>query len=280
MRARASLYIYALLYFNEKGGKSLVNVITSRDNETIKYACKIGQSKAFRQSERCFLAEGLKLCFDLAATLTVNKVFYTSTIQAAHPAVETLGGTHYEISDSVAQKLSDTKAPQGLFVLFSLPQISLDAISEKGRYLCLENVQDPSNVGAMLRSAAAFGFDGAVLSTGCADAFSPKGVRASMGAAGHIDVFTEVDMPSAIAALRAKGLPVYAAALQNSVPLETVSPEKGAGVAIVIGNEGNGLTDAAIAAASAAVRIPITDKVESLNAAVAGSVLLWHFRGV
>ena len=280
MRARASLCIYALLQFNKKGGKSLVNVITSRDNETIKYACKIGQSKAFRQSEQRFLAEGLKLCFDLAASLTIYKVFYTSTIRCAHPEVETLGGTHYEISDSVAQKLSDTKAPQGLFVLFALPQKTMDEISAHGRYLCLENVQDPSNVGAMLRSAAAFGFEGAVLSNGCADPFSPKGVRSSMGAAGHINVFTEVDMPAAIAALRAKGMQVYAAALQNSVPLETVSPAKGAGLAVVIGNEGNGLTQDTIAAAGAAVRIPITDKVESLNAAVAGAVLLWHFRGV
>ncbi|MEG1153623.1 MAG: RNA methyltransferase [Ruthenibacterium sp.] len=256
-----------------------MNVITSRENETVKYACKIGQNRAFRQSERCFLAEGLKLCLDLARAFAISKVFYTSKAREACPAVETLAGVQYEISEAVAEKLSETKAPQGLFVLFQMPQ-QLPALRAGGRYLCLDNVQDPSNVGALLRSAAAFGFDGAILSAGTADVFCGKAVRSSMGAVGQIDLFLQADMPEMIGKMRALGSTVYAAALQNSVPLASVHPAAGQGLAVVIGNEGNGLGDAVIAACDAAVRIPMSGKVESLNAAVAGSVLLWHFREV
>ena len=254
------------------------NLLTSRENETVKNACKIGQSKALRQSEKCFMAEGLKLSLDLAATLAPLKVFYTAAALDAKPQIASLGGVHYEINDSVAQKLADTKTPQGLFVIFEMPCATLDSIKQNGRYVCLENVQDPANVGTMLRSAAAFGFDGAVLSKGCADAFSPKAVRASMGAVGKIDIIQEVDMPDAVNALTAKNIAVYAAALQNAVALDEAVPQEGQGVAVVIGNEGNGLTDECIAAADKTVRIPMSPNVESLNAAAAASVLLCHFR--
>lgn len=256
-----------------------MNVITSRENETIKYACKIGQNRAFRQSEQCFLAEGLKLCIDLARAFAIDKVFYTSKARATCAEIQTLSGVHYEISENVAQKLSETKAPQGLFVLFHMPQKPL-VLQPNKRYLCLDNVQDPSNVGALLRSAAAFGFDGAVLSQGTADVFCGKAVRSSMGAIGQIDLFLQADMQAEIEKLRAMGSVVYAAALQNSVPLASVQPAAERGLAIVIGNEGNGLCRAIIAACDTAVRIPMSGKVESLNAAVAGSVLLWHFSEV
>lgn len=257
----------------------LTGLITSRENDTIKYACKIGQNRAFRQSEKCFLAEGLKLCLDLAKTLTPYKVFYTQDALLAAPEVELLLGEHYVVNASVAQKLSDTRAPQGLFVLFEMPQTGLDVIVPKGRYLALQNVQDPANVGAMLRSAAAFGFDGALLLDASADAFSGKALRASMGAAAHIAIVNGAQTNEAIAALRAANIPIYAAALQNSVPLASVFPAAELGVALLIGNEGQGLTQDVMAQADAAVRIPIASEVESLNAAVAGSVLMWHFRG-
>ena len=154
------------------------------------------------------------------------------------------------------------------------------AFTGKGRYLCLERVQDPSNLGALLRSAAAFGFDAVALSPGCADAFSQKALRASMGAAGKVPVVVVPQFPAFLRALGEKGCAVYAAALQNSRPLAEAVPPAGGGLALVIGNEGAGLSPEAVAAAGMAVRIPMTGAVESLNAAVAGSILLWHFRGV
>ena len=179
------------------------------------------------------------------------------------------------------KRLAGTRTPQGLFALFPCPApMPQQAFTGKGRYLCLERVQDPSNLGALLRSAAAFGFDAVALSPGCADAFSQKALRASMGAAGKVPVAVVPQFPAFLRALGEKGCAVYAAALQNSRPLAEAVPPAGGGLALVIGNEGAGLSPEAVAAAGMAVRIPMTGAVESLNAAVAGSILLWHFRGV
>ena len=141
-------------------------------------------------------------------------------------------------------------------------------------------MQDPGNVGTLLRSAAAFGFDGVLLGPGCAAPFAPKTLRASMGAAGRLPVLVVSDLPAALMALRGRDVTCLAAALYHSRPLDEVGTDFPGGVCLVIGSEGQGLTDAAVAACDAAVRIPMTDLVESLNAGVAGSVLLWQFRGV
>ena len=133
-------------------------------------------------------------------------------------------------------------------------------------------------MGTLLRSAAAFGFDGVLLSDGCASVFAPKTLRASMGAAVRIPVIEAGKMPEAIALLREKGITCLAAALYQSQPLSAAASSYPDGVCVVIGSEGQGLTDATIAACNAAVRIPMTDRVESLNAGIAGSILLWHFR--
>ena len=133
-------------------------------------------------------------------------------------------------------------------------------------------------MGTLLRSAAAFGFDGVILSDGCASVWAPKTLRASMGAAVRIPVIEAGAMPDAIARLREKGITCLAAALYKSQPLSAAQASYPGGVCVVIGSEGQGLTDATIAACTSTVRIPMTDRVESLNAGIAGSILLWHFR--
>ncbi len=249
--------------------------ITSRENDAVKYACRLRDDRAFRASEGLMLAEGSRLCAELARAARPYKVYYLDSKRAEALA---LGGEAVEVTDSVAKKLSDTKTPQGVFALFPLPRRGAEELAACARLLCLERVQDPANVGALIRSAAAFGFGGVLVSADCADAFSPKALRASMGAAGKIPVAVCADLPGRLAALKNSGTRVYAAALYNSRPLAEAQPAAGERVAVVIGNEGSGLSDAAVAASSLAVRIPITDAVESLNAAAAGAVLLWHFR--
>ncbi len=135
-------------------------------------------------------------------------------------------------------------------------------------------------MGTLLRSAAAFGFDGVLLVQGVRAPFAPKTLRASMGAAGRLPVAPVQDLPQALQQLRARGVVCLAAALYHSRPLDEAPQSYPDGLCVVIGSEGQGLTDAAVQACDMAVRIPMTDLVESLNAGVAGSVLLWHFRGV
>ena len=238
--------------------------ITSRENAKIKYACRLASSGAFRRSEGKFLAEGRKLCPELCRGAALETLFCTEAALEKCPELAGLPGEHYLVEDHVADKLADVGTHQGVFGIFRTPVHTLDETKTGGRYLALERVQDPGNVGTLLRSAAAFGFDGVLLSDGCASVFAPKTLRASMGAA--------------IAALRAKNITCLAAALYQSQPLSAARPGYPGGVCVVIGSEGQGLTEETIAACSGTVRIPMTDRVESLNAGIAGSILLWHFR--
>ena len=130
--------------------------ITSRENAKIKYACRLSSSAAFRRSEGRFLAEGRKLCPELARGAQLETLFYTESAMAKCPELADLPGEHYLVEDHVADKLADVGTHQGVFGVFRTPVHTLDEVHTGGRYLALERVQDPGNVGALVRSAAAF----------------------------------------------------------------------------------------------------------------------------
>ena len=258
-----------------------MDVITSRENPRIKRACALRDSEKQRAAAGLFFAEGPKLCLELARGCRVAELYATAPALAHTPALAALGPAVVEITQPVAEKLAGTRSTQGVFALFETPATDpAPLLATARRILALEAVQDPGNVGTLLRSAAAFGFDAVLLGPGCAAPFSPKVLRASMGAAGRLPLGVCADLPAALGALRGRGVACLAAALYKARPLDAVGTQFPGGVCVVIGSEGQGLSDAAIAACSAAVRIPMTDRVESLNAGVAGSILLWHFRGV
>lgn len=181
--------------------------ITSRENAKIKYACRLASSAAFRRTEGRFLAEGRKLCPELARGAELETLFYTENALEKCPELAALPGEHYLVEDHVADKLADVGTHQGVFGVFRTPVHTLEEVRPGGRYLALERVQDPGNVGTLLRSAAAFGFDGVILSEGCASVYAPKTLRASMGAAVRIPVIETGAMPQAIALLREKASP-------------------------------------------------------------------------
>ena len=258
-----------------------MDVITSRENPRIKRACALRDSEKQRAAAGLFFAEGPKLCLELARGCRAAELYATAPALAHTPALAGLGPAVVEITQPVAEKLAGTRSTQGVFALFETPATDpAPLLATARRILALESVQDPGNVGTLLRSAAAFGFDAVLLGPGCAAPFSPKVLRASMGAAGRLPLGVCADLPAALGALRGRGVACLAAALYKARPLDAVGTQFPGGVCVVIGSEGQGLSAAAIAACSAAVRIPMTDRVESLNAGVAGSILLWHFRGV
>ncbi len=255
------------------------NHITSRENNTIKYACKLAGSAAMRDAEQSFFAEGRKLCLTLASFVPCHSLFYTQKALEKTPALANVQAVHYLIEEHIAEKLADARTHQGVFGIFALPTPDAALLRKGGRYLALEGVQDPGNVGTLLRSAAAFGFDAVLLSKGCASPYAPKTLRAGMGAIAQIPVFEGASLADLLPQFSAWGVKTLAAALYNSVPLGDVPQQQPDGVCIVIGSEGQGLCQDTIAACSSTVRIPMADSVESLNAGIAGSLLLWHFRG-
>ncbi len=253
-------------------------IITSRDNAKIKYACKLKNSSAFRADEKSFMAEGLKLCLELGESGVVKTLFVTQKILDKNPELLNIKTECFIIENHVAEKLSDTKTAQGVFAICAIPCYTIEVLKKSGRYLLLENVQDPGNVGTLLRSAVAFGFDAVLLSDGCAGVFSPKTLRASMGTAVKIPVVEQIDVQAVISALQKLQVPCLAAALYNSEPLGSIRLPNENGVCIAIGSEGQGLKLETCKACDKAVRIPMTPNIESLNAGIAGSLLLWEFR--
>ena len=252
--------------------------ITSRENERIKYTAKLLGKPAFARSEGRFVVQGVKLCLDAAqAGLTPETVYFTEKAAAKWPAVTRLDCEKILISESVSEKLSGQKSPQGIYAVCPMPSFRLDEINPAGRYLALEEVQDPANVGAALRSAAAFGFCGVVLTSGCADPFGQKAMRGSMGAAFKLPIFWTQDLPGLLRRLSGQGVATVAAALRGAIDLREYRYD-GGGLILAIGNEGNGLTEQAIDACAAVVKIPIRG-MESLNAAAAAAVLMWELGG-
>ena len=252
-----------------------METITSRQNPLMTHIRKLAGSAAYRRQTGQCLCDSPKLLREAAQWGAE-----VQTVVSVEPWPEPLPEKVRQVlvPPEVMASISPAKTPQGVLFTCRAPVLPVPETLPGRRYVVLDGVQDPGNVGTLLRSAAAFGFDGVLLSDGCASVFAPKTLRASMGAAVRIPVIEAGKMPEAIALLREKGITCLAAALYQSQPLSAAASGYPDGVCVVIGSEGQGLTDETIAACTGTVRIPMTDRVESLNAGIAGSILLWHFR--
>lgn len=187
--------------------------ITSRENPRVKQACALRDSEKQRAAAGLFFAEGPKLVLELAHGCALHTLFATEEALARTPALAAFADRTFRISAPVAEKLAGTRTPQGAFALFETPSADpAPLLASARRVLMLEAVQDPGNVGTLLRSAAAFGFDAVLLGPGCAAPFSPKVLRASMGAAGRLPLGVCRDLEGAIGELRARGVCCLAAA--------------------------------------------------------------------
>ncbi len=266
--------------------------ISSRNNPLIKWAASLTEKKG-RAENKCFIAEGEKLTFEaLRAGLPVTHVF---VIEArAYEIAERL--SHFSddekyrncevitLSESAFSKISTEKAPQGIISVIKYLDFfsNMDIIykedffvSEGERALALYSLRDPGNLGAVIRSAVAFGVDHIVLSSDSADVYNPKTVRAAMGSLFKVKVSYVADFSSFIRAARECGRSVYAAELSDGAKsLSDISLSRED--IFIIGNEGHGISAEVSSECTGSVYIPISDKTESLNASVAAAIFMWE----
>lgn len=262
----------------------MAQMITSRDNKLVKFTAKLIASKSFREEQRLFVLEGARLCADAAGSGVQAKLcFFTAQAAEKYPkqvkAAIACASESYQVSQEVAPRLSDTKTPQGLCLVCPMldKQFFLDKIKSTGRYLLLEGLQDPGNIGTILRSADAFGTDGVILTSDCPDFYSPKMIRSTMGAFFRQPVFVVPDAVSCVRALKAAGQRVFASVLDEQA--QGLSEVKFSyGSTVVIGNEGRGMSQELIAECTDKVYIEMAGSAESLNAAVAASIFLWEMQ--
>ena len=178
-----------------------------------------------------------------------------------------------EVPADVLKSMSTVDTPQGMLAVCRTPQLTPPEQLTPGRYLVLDGVQDPGNVGTVWRTADAFGADGLILLPGRAEPFSPKTVRATMGACFRLPVW-ETGLERLTDLLGEAGLPLYATALrEDTADLRSANLSR---AAVVIGSEGRGVSQPVLDACALTLKIPMRDRCESLNAAVAASVVLWE----
>lgn len=245
--------------------------ITSRANPLMAHIRKLAASRSYRRERGEYLGDGIKLLEEAVrwgAPLTA--VVYTPGT-----ALPPLGAQvrRVEVPEDVMRSISPMEAPQGALFTARLPDTALPERLAGRRYLVLEGVQDPGNVGTMLRTADAFEADGLILLEGCADLYNPKTVRSSMGAVFRCPAWSGT-LAALLPLLSEAGLPLLGAALrEDTVDVRMADLRR---AAILIGSEGRGLSEAALSACDQTVRIPMSGRCESLNAAIAAATLLWE----
>lgn len=244
--------------------------ITSRRNPLISHIRKLCTSRSYRREQGLFVAEGPKL---LSEALRWGAEIACLVGAEGEDFPCPADTRRLEVPADLLAYLSDTATPQGVVFLCRMPPLDPPGGLERGRYLALDGVQDPGNVGTIWRTADALGAQGVFLLPGCADPFSPKTVRASMGACFRLPVW-ETGLEGLTARLEEAGIPLYATALADDTA-DVREIDWGVSAA-VIGSEGRGVSSAVVSACRRTVGIPMRARCESLNAAVAAAIVLWE----
>lgn len=255
-------------------------ILTSKDNANIKNTVKLKKSAKFRRQSGLFIAEGLRVCYDaMLSKAKIETLFVTESamekFKDKYTELSEYAEKTFGISPSLFSVISDTETPQGfLCVIKTLDKTGqFDTIKNGGKFLALDNVQDPNNLGTILRSAEAFGVDGIIMSSDCCDIYSPKVVRGSMGAVFRLPFMICESIADFLE--ENKEINSYAAVVDSNAQkiTDTVFCEP---CVTVIGNEGNGLKAETINACKNKITIPMKGKAESLNASAAASIIIWE----
>ena len=253
-----------------------MDIITSRQNPLIQETAKL-KDKKYRDEKRMFLFEGIKLTKEaISSKVDIVNIFLTEKCAKKYPFLAEMENAVI-IGESVLSKISENSAPEGIVCTARYIE-NLHKSHDEGANctpsLILSTIQDPGNLGTIMRTSAAFGKMTLVLSNDCADIYNQKTIRASMGAVFRMNTYRTKDLCNTIKEIK-KQRPVYATALTpKAMRLQDVNDTKNC--CFVLGNEGHGLSDEVIDACSGTVIIPMEEGAESLNVSAASTVLLWE----
>ena len=250
--------------------------ITSKENSLIKLVCALQTSSKSRKNEGLFVLEGLRICEDIFENgIRFDKLIISETAFSKYfETIEKFSKNAdecYKITDNLFKKISDTTSPQGIIAVCKIPT-NTPKIDKGGKYIALENINDPSNLGAVSRTAEALGVTGIILTENGCDPYSPKSLRASMGTLLRMPLYLTDDITSFC---NENKLLSYACVVDSDAERITDISFNGGSV-VIIGNEANGITEETKKAAYKRITIPMRGKAESLNAAVAASISIWE----
>lgn len=256
------------------------NIITSKDNPTVKLYQKLSSSKKERLQYGLFVLEGLRIAEDALRDGSVSHLILTET--AYHKTGRTLLQADLRdtkvivISNELGNRIASTDNTQGVFAICRIPSGKKPAFREGGRYVVLFGLQDPGNVGMVIRTADALGIDGIILSGSC-DLYSPKVIRSTMGSVFRMSITVINDADALFALLEENGVETSAAVIDRDAVKVTDFAFTGK-QAVFIGNEGNGLPEDIAQRCTRRITIPMSGSINSLNAAMAAGILMWELK--
>lgn len=253
--------------------------ITSRDNSVVKHACKLVRDASYRKKQGEFIGEGKTLLFEaVISRLLPEEIFIDEqNISLSENEMQKLGDISAKTkiirtNQKIISAISDVETPTGLIFKCKLPKPTCE-IPNDGNIIIIENLRDPGNLGTIIRTADAFSVSAVIACGQCVDLFSPKVMRAAMGAAFRVNFF-KAETGELIENLRKKNIKLFGAALaKDSADIRNVDLKNSA---VAIGNEANGLSEQILSAADGKIIIPMPGKAESLNAAVAAAICMWE----
>lgn len=268
-------------------------MISSTANNKVRRLVSLRQKAKLRREEKVFIVEGVRM-FREAPAEWIREVYVSESFlnrcekhtENTEDLKESIERFHYEVlADEVFKKVSDTQTPQGVLCVLSMPQYEL--LRSIDGWLCgwekekkppllvlLEDLQDPGNLGTIFRAGEGAGIDGVIMTRKTADIFNPKVIRSTMGSIYRVPFFIVDGLADTIEILKQKGIAVYAAHLDDSVDYD--EPDYTGPAAFLIGNEGSGLKRETAEEATQYIKIPMEGQVESLNAAVASTILMYE----
>lgn len=254
-------------------------MITSTDNSQIKQIIALQQKARERKKQGLFVVEGPRMVRETPERY-LKKIYLEEDFLTRFPKEEAwiraFRGETETVSRDVMRKMSDTRTPQGILGVVRMPEYDLeDLLSRKDpMFLLLEDIQDPGNLGTMIRTAEGAGATALIMSKNTVDIFNPKTVRSTMGALYRMPFLYAEDFEGVLGRLKEKGIALYAAHLGGTLMYD--EPDYTGPVGFLVGNEGNGLSDPVAALADTKMLIPMEGQLESLNAAVSAGILMYE----
>lgn len=244
--------------------------ITSLDNKLVKHIASL-HLKKYRDIQKEFIVEGINSIREaLNSNFEIKNILYC-------PDITEVGNIDFPIlsvTKDILCKISDTVTPQGIIAVCSIPH-NATILSEFDKILFLDRVQDPGNVGTLIRTADAMGFDAVILSSGSSDPYSLKVVRSTVGSIFHIPLIYDADVSQTLKSLKNNGCFIYSSTLKEATSIEKIIPKKP--FVLVIGNEGQGISDETESLTDYFIKIEMFGRAESLNASIAAGILMHKF---
>ena len=251
----------------------MVLEITASQNSKIKFVRSLLQKKN-RIKNQMYTVEGIKSVNDAIDAHADVEMIFVSKVFFENNSFDYCDVPCYCIPESIFELICDTKTPQGILAVINMPKIC-DFLPDKEKlYIYCDGVSDPGNLGTIIRTADAAGFGGVLLSPGCAELYSPKTIRSSMGSFFHIPVFENIGTDD-IKSMKADDFNIFCGALcENTIPY--TDADYTCPSVIVVGNEANGISENVLKMSDFTVKIPILGAAESLNVGIAAAVIMYE----